>query len=100
MEGLISTILLTPLVSAVIILFFLRRHGEFAAKVSTGAAGLVMLISVSVIVGDSESAMGKVSWLSLGDLQLSFGFLLDGEARLLLFVVSFVGFWIHVFLSL
>ncbi|MBG29137.1 MAG: NADH-quinone oxidoreductase subunit L [Opitutae bacterium] len=97
MEGLISTILLIPLVSAVIILFFLRRHGELAAKVSTGAAGLVMLISVSVILADSESAMGKVSWLSLGDLQLSFGFLLDAEARLLLFVVSFVGFWIHVF---
>ena len=97
MDALISTMLLTPLLSAAIILLFLRRHGDIAAKISTGAAGLIMLMAISAILRDTEPVTERVNWLNLGDLKLAFGFLLDGEARLLLFVVSFVGFWIHVF---
>ncbi len=97
MEGLISAILLIPLVSSAVILLFFRRDGETAAKISVGAAGLAMALSLSAIFRETEPIMQKVSWLKLGDLELVFGFLLNGEARLLLFVVTFVGFWIHVF---
>ena len=97
MDGLISSILLTPLVSAAVILLFFRRDGETAAKISVGAAGLAMALSLSAIFREAEPVMARVQWLKLGDLELAFGFLLNGEARLLLFVVTFVGFWIHVF---
>jgi NADH-quinone oxidoreductase subunit L len=44
---------------------------------------------------------GTVTWhvelAMLGKISLGFGYLIDDNARLMLFVVSFVGAWIHLF---
>ena len=37
------------------------------------------------------------TWFTMGGWELRFGVLIDGPARLLLFVVAFVGFLIHIF---
>jgi len=97
MDGMISAILLVPLLSATMILLFFRRDGETAAKLSVGASALVLSLSLSVIFRETEPVAQGVQWLKLGDLELALGFLVNAEARLLLFVVAFVGFWIHVF---
>ncbi len=91
-------ILFLPLLSAAIILLFLRDKADLAAKVSVGAAGGVLLASLWLIfAGHEESFTWNTRWFSLGGWELRFGFLIDGPARLLLFIVSFVGFLIHVF---
>ncbi|MFI5355701.1 MAG: NADH-quinone oxidoreductase subunit L [Opitutales bacterium] len=89
-------ILLLPLASATIIALFLRRRGGLATAVSlTAAAGLAGL-SLGLIFG-GERFTASMEWLRLGALTVSFGFKFDDLAALMLFVVSFVGFFIHLF---
>ncbi|MBT4224453.1 MAG: NADH-quinone oxidoreductase subunit L [Opitutae bacterium] len=90
------TILLTPLISAVIIALLLRRQGNLAAGVSVAAAGIICVLSLKLIFG-KEGLNTSYKWLELGALQINLGFLWDANTATMLFVVAFVGFWIHVF---
>ena len=89
-------ILLLPLVSAVVIALFLRKQGALASYVSTGAAGILAVLSLQLIFG-GQRFTGSMEWLRFGDFAISLGFKFDDLAALMLFVVSFVGFLIHVF---
>lgn len=92
-------VLLTPLVAAAVILLCGRQRGNLAAGVSVLAAGLVAAASLHLFFrtwgGEAEAV--SLQWLSLGDFEIRLGFFLNGVSALMLFVVSFVGFWIHVF---
>jgi len=91
-------VLLIPLVSAAVIALFLRRRGGLATAVSVAAAAALAALSLSLIFGGHEARFTtSVEWLRLGDFSLSLGFLFDDLAALMLFVVSFVGFFIHLF---
>ena len=89
-------ILLLPLVSAVVIALFLRRQGRVASWISTGAAGALAVLSLQLIFG-GQRFTASVEWLRFGKFAISLGFKFDDLAALMLFVVSFVGFLIHVF---
>ena len=95
-EASMPTILLTPLISAVIIALFLRRKGNLAAGVSVAAAGILCILSLQLIFGEGGNPV-TYKWLELGALQINLGFLWDPNTATMLFVVAFVGFWIHVF---
>lgn len=106
-----ATLLLIPLVSAATILLFLRRNGKIASYVSVVAAGAILLLSLQIIFSGSapaDSELGKaiadsgVTWLEIADFKVVADFHIDdpeanNESKALLFVVSFVGFLIHVF---
>ncbi|KXU37449.1 NADH-quinone oxidoreductase subunit L [Cephaloticoccus primus] len=89
-------VLLIPLISAVVIALFLRRRGGLATGVSVAAAAALAVLSLGLIFGGTRFE-SSVEWLRLGDFSLSLGFLFDDLAALMLFVVSFVGFFIHLF---
>jgi NADH-quinone oxidoreductase subunit L len=85
-----------PLVSAAIIALFLRRAGGIAAVVSTLTA--VTIASVAVILAvHRERFEGAITWLQLGDFQLSLGIKFDDLAALMLVIVGIVGLCVHVF---
>jgi len=91
-------VLLVPLVSAALIALFLRRRGGLATAVSVTAAAALAAFSLLLIFGGDQARFTRsVEWLRLGDFSLSLGFLFDDLAALMLFVVSFVGFFIHLF---
>jgi len=91
-------VLLVPLASAVVIALFLRRRGGLATAVSVTAAAALAVLSLGLILGGSATRFAaSVEWLRLGDFSVSLGFLFDDLAALMLFVVSFVGFFIHLF---
>lgn len=97
---LLLLLLLAPLVAAVIIALFGRRCGNFSALVSITAAGVIMSTALYLLYGggwDGENLQVSVPWLTLGSLSLSLGFFLNDVSALMLFVVGFVGFWIHLF---
>ncbi len=98
MDPLHSTLalLLTPLASAALIALFLRRQGALASWVSVAAAGIVCVLSLQLVFGGTD-VTGSVEWLRLGGLSISLGFQVNALARLMLFIVGFVGFLIHVF---
>ena len=96
LDASMPTILATPLVSAVIIALFLRRKGNLAAGVSVAAAGILCALSLKLIFGGGAEDVAY-KWIELGALRIDLGFLWNANTATMLFVVAFVGFWIHVF---
>jgi NADH-quinone oxidoreductase subunit L len=92
-----SLVLLIPLVSAAVIALFLRRRGALAGAVSVAAAAGIVVVSFLLIFGGARDFAASTEWLRLGRFAISFGVKFDDLAALMLFVVSFVGFLIHVF---
>ncbi len=91
-------LLLLPLASATVIALFLRRRHNLAAALSvTAAAGIAALAATLIFAADRTPVTASLEWLTLGPLNLSLGFLVDDLAKLMLSVVAFVGFLIHVF---
>ena len=92
-----ALVLLLPLASAALIALFLRRRGALAAAVSVAAAAGIAVVSSLLIFGGHRDFPASVEWLRLGNFTVSFGVKFDDLAALMLFVVSYVGFFIHVF---
>jgi len=90
-------VLLLPLVSAAVIALFLRRQGALASYISVAAAAGIVVASSLLIFGGHRDFPASMEWLRLGNFAISLGFKFDDLAALMLFVVSFVGFFIHVF---
>jgi NADH-quinone oxidoreductase subunit L len=93
-------LLLVPLASATVIALFLRRRHNLAAAVSvTAAAGIAALAAMLIFGAENhgKTVTASLDWLTLGPLTIRLGFLVDDLAKLMLAVVAFVGFLIHVF---
>jgi NADH-quinone oxidoreductase subunit L len=89
-------VLLLPLASAAVIALFLRSQGALASWISTVTAGAIAAISVILLL-HGERFEDSVEWLRFGDFAVSLGIKFDDLAALMLFIVGFVGFLIHVF---
>jgi len=89
-------VLLIPLASAAVIALFLRRQGQLATMVSVTAAAALAGLSLSLIFG-GDRFTASMEWLRFGNFAISLGFKFDDLAAVMLFVVSFVGFFIHFF---
>jgi NADH-quinone oxidoreductase subunit L len=89
-------ILLLPLASATVIALFLRKHGALASWLSTATAGAIAAISI-ILLQHGERFEGSVEWLRFGNFAVSLGIKYDDLAALMLFIVGFVGFLIHIF---
>jgi NADH-quinone oxidoreductase subunit L len=89
-------LLLTPLASATLIALFLRRQGALAQWVSVAAAAIICALSLQFVFNGTD-VNASLEWLRFGNFSVSLGFKIDALARLMLFVVGFVGFLIHVF---
>ena len=98
METVALSVLLLPFLSALVTLLFLRKQGNIASLLSVATAGGILALSLFLIfAGQGGIFSWCVTWIQLSGWELKFGFLIDAPARLLLFVVSFVGFLIHIF---
>ncbi len=92
------TILLLPLAAAAVIAFCTQRDGERSANLSIGAIALSFILSVGLFFFASDKAQEiTFNWLSVGDLKVSFGLLLDPLSKLMLLVVTGVGLMIHIY---
>ncbi|MCU0791764.1 MAG: NADH-quinone oxidoreductase subunit L [Opitutaceae bacterium] len=90
------TLLLTPLVSAVLIGVFFRKQAAIAKALSLTAATAIALLAGQLIFGTPDFT-AKMEWLTIGKLTIHLGFLLDPLSKLLLTVVALVGLLVHVF---
>ncbi|MSU46178.1 MAG: NADH-quinone oxidoreductase subunit L [Lacunisphaera sp.] len=90
-------VLILPLASAAVIALFLRKQGALASWISTAAAGAVAAISLILLLHGERNFPASREWLRFGDFSVRLGFKFDDLAALMLFIVGFVGFLIHVF---
>ncbi|PAZ03195.1 MAG: hypothetical protein CAK89_02785 [Opitutia bacterium AMD-G3] len=96
-SSLVHWILFLPLVAAAFSALFLRRAGAFAAWFSTATAFTIAGLSLQLLLQSTGDVTWHVELAKLGEISLGFGYLIDANARLMLFVVSFVAAWIHLF---
>lgn len=95
---LLTLILVVPLVSAATIALLLRRCGGLASAVSVCAALWIAGASLYFLLNWNGSELAaSLPWLEFDRLEISIGYLFNHWTAVMLLVVSFVAFWIHVF---
>jgi len=103
MDNIYLLIVLAPLFGAVIAGFFGGRIGRAGAHwVTSSGVGLSMLLSIYVLFGfingDLEVYNGGVyTWMESEGLKMEVGFLVDQLTAVMLTVVTFVSFCVHVY---
>jgi NADH-quinone oxidoreductase subunit L len=90
--------LFLPLVSAACIALFLRKSGRIAAGVSLLSSVVCAGIALTTLTDlPAEGKSMDVTWFTIGDFSVHFGYLLNSTSAVLLFVVTVVGSLIHFF---
>ncbi|KAB2965440.1 MAG: NADH-quinone oxidoreductase subunit L [Thermoanaerobaculia bacterium] len=79
-----------------------NRYKGLATAIGVGAPGLSLLVALAAIwqyVSELGTAgFEQVLWAwTAGDLAIDIGFRLDPLSAVMMFVVTFVGFWIHLY---
>ena len=79
-----------------------RAERRWTTAVALGAPGLSLLLALACIFqyvrGVSPGSFQSVAYTwSAAGFDIDIGFLLDPLSSVMLFVVTFVGFWIHVY---
>jgi NADH-quinone oxidoreductase subunit L len=90
-------VLLLPLASAALIASFLRKRGAVASWLSTAVAAVIAALSINLLLSDERAIEQSWEWLRFGDFVVRIGIKYDDLAALMLFIVGFVGFLIHLF---
>jgi len=103
MENIYLTIALAPLVGAVIAGFFGGMLGRTATHTITILGVLVSTILALVVFNYHVLEQGEVfnqnlyTWMQIGGLNISVGFLVDNLTSVMLVVVSFVSLMVHIY---
>src|ERR1041384_4560455 len=98
LEALPWLILFLPLLATGIITLFTLRNRAVSATLSIGAICTGFVLTLAVIkFGGWEARELSVNWLSIGSLNVDFGFKLDALSLMMLLVVTGVGSAIHIY---
>jgi len=89
-------LLFLPLATALVTALFFRRQPAVGRALSLAAAAGIVLLGSRLIFA-TENFTIAAEWLILGPLTIKLGILVDDLTKLMLFVVAFIGFLIHVF---
>ena len=91
------TVLLLPLLAAVLTLFVSKKRAIFSSYISTASALICLLISISFIVSGTPANLGSFNWIQIGDFKLNIALELQGLGKGMLLVVTLIGFLVHLF---
>ncbi|RUM85011.1 MAG: NADH-quinone oxidoreductase subunit L [Candidatus Thioglobus sp.] len=103
MENIYLTIALAPLLGAIIAGFFGSMLGRTATHTITILGVLVSTVLALVVFNHHVLEQGAVfnqnlyTWMQIGNLNVSVGFLVDNLTSVMLVVVSFVSLMVHIY---
>ena len=103
MENIYLTIALAPLIGAIIAGFFGSMLGRTATHTITILGVLVSTVLALVVFNHHVLEQGAVfnqnlyTWMQIGSLNVSVGFLVDNLTSVMLVVVSFVSLMVHIY---
>ncbi len=91
-------ILICPLLSAALILLFLRKSAGLSSLISVFAAGCAFLGSIVLFLTPAHAEPNRVSWIDLGGaFQVPLGVTVDSLSTLMLLIVTTVGLLVHIY---
>lgn len=103
MQNTLLTIVLLPLLGAIITGLLGRQVGRRGAHIITiSAVGVSCVLSFQVLWGMLQGSIPNLNltiyqWGQFGDLTLEIGFLLDSLSAVMLCVVTFVSLMVHIY---
>ncbi|WP_428624125.1 NADH-quinone oxidoreductase subunit L [Sedimenticola sp.] len=103
MEKIYLLIVLAPLIGAIIAGFLGSRIGRAGAHwITSGGVGFSMLLSFYVLLqfinGSTEIYNGSVyTWMVSDGIRMEVGFLIDQLTAMMMVVVTFVSFCVHIY---
>jgi len=91
-------ILFAPLVSAVVIQLFGRKHGASSAKLSVATVWLTLVAAAFVFFGPDSTQANEIPWLDFGPaFRVPIGFAIDHLSKVMLLIVTGVGALVHTY---
>jgi NADH-quinone oxidoreductase subunit L len=100
-QNMLLAVPLAPLVGAVVAGFFGKAIGRAGAHTVTILGVLIaFVISVAVLIDVTAGARFNATiyeWMTLGDLKMEVGFLVDGLTAMMMVVVTFVSLMVHIY---
>lgn len=101
-QNMLVAVPLAPLVGSVIAGFFGKAVGRRGAHIATilGVAIAFVLSAMvlkSVVVDGARFNATIYEWMTLGDLKMEVGFLVDGLTAMMMCVVTFVSLMVHIY---
>lgn len=96
-----TILVLSPALGALIAGLFGRRIGDRGAQLVTcgfmGLSALCAVIGLFSYVGEPAFKVHLLSWIDIGSFQADWALRVDPLSTVMMFVVSFISFWIHVY---
>jgi NADH-quinone oxidoreductase subunit L len=101
MQNVYLTIVLAPLIGAIIAGLF-KVSRTVAHSVTIGAVGLSFILSLVVfwdivVAGNKPFNETLYTWLVAGNIKFEIGFLIDSLSALMMVVVTFVSWMVHIY---
>jgi NADH-quinone oxidoreductase subunit L len=100
-QSMLLVVPLAPLAGAVIAGFFGKTVGRAGSHIAT-ILGVLIAFVLSVmtlmdVVGGARFNQTIYEWMTLGDLKMEVGFLIDGLTAMMMVVVTFVSLMVHIY---
>ncbi len=96
-------ILIIPLLSFIVLIFFGKKLGRPAGFIGTSILGIDLILSITVAFvrllyyPDAAMFQYKFDWLNVGTNSIALGVGLDNLAAIMLIVVTLISFLVHLF---
>jgi NADH-quinone oxidoreductase subunit L len=91
----------SPLIGALVAGLFGRMIGDRASQIVTcacmGIAALCAVIGLFSYVGEPGFKVPVATWISVGSFETEWVLRVDPLSTVMMFVVAFISFWIHVY---
>ena len=98
---LLLVIALAPLVSSIIVGLFGRTIGRSASHwlttLSVGLSFVLSLVVLNDVIHGARFNDTIYDWMMVGKLHMEIGFMIDGLSALMMTVVTFVSFMVHIY---
>ncbi|MFZ5577445.1 MAG: NADH-quinone oxidoreductase subunit L [Pseudomonadota bacterium] len=98
---LLLVIALAPLVSSTIVGLFGRTIGRSASHwlttLSVGLSFVLSLVVLNDVIHGARFNATIYDWMMVGKLHMEIGFMIDGLSALMMTVVTFVSFMVHIY---
>lgn len=95
-ESLTGTILLLPLAAALTVMLAHGLLKNVAHIICTGVA-LIIFGGACILLGAEDTTVRLLPFLNVGDFSADIGIIVDRQSRGMLFIVTFVGFLVHLY---